>query len=248
MRPISARARGAGAGHAAGADSPRGCARAGSPARADARMETADMTIDRPTGACNEVLAPWTFAAAVRLRRRARLSRARGRALHAGRRSDDHHRRAGERAGARSQPTTGWRSAACTGCWWRRQGLSISNPDAAVRARTRAVIDRADRAVREARRPLPGARLAGAAQSRRRPDRCRRAGARDRGLGLPPASRRHARACIYCIEPLSRDQTAVVNTIAEALAIVEAAGLPGLSTMLDTSSAGRHRRPSRCRR
>ena len=42
----------------------------------------------------------------------------------------------------------------------------------------------------------------------------------------------------YCIEPLARDQTSVVNTVAEALAIVEAAALPGLKTMLDTSSAG----------
>jgi D-psicose/D-tagatose/L-ribulose 3-epimerase len=42
----------------------------------------------------------------------------------------------------------------------------------------------------------------------------------------------------YCIEPLSRDQTSVVNTLDEALAIVHAAALPGLKTMLDTSSAG----------
>ncbi len=42
----------------------------------------------------------------------------------------------------------------------------------------------------------------------------------------------------YCIEPLSRDQTQVVNTVAEAAAIVEAAALPSLKTMLDTCSAG----------
>ncbi len=42
----------------------------------------------------------------------------------------------------------------------------------------------------------------------------------------------------YCIEPLSRDQTPIVNTVAEAAAIVERAALPGLRTMLDTSSAG----------
>jgi sugar phosphate isomerase/epimerase len=44
---------------------------------------------------------------------------------------------------------------------------------------------------------------------------------------------------MYCIEPLSDDQTVVVNTLAEAMRIVEAANLPGLKTMLDTSSAGR---------
>lgn len=43
----------------------------------------------------------------------------------------------------------------------------------------------------------------------------------------------------YCIEPLSREQTPLVNTVAEAAAIVDAIGLPGLRTMLDTSSAGR---------
>ncbi|MEQ1694118.1 MAG: TIM barrel protein, partial [Gemmatimonas sp.] len=42
----------------------------------------------------------------------------------------------------------------------------------------------------------------------------------------------------YCIEPLSRDQTSVVNTVAQAAAIVQAAALPGLRTMLDTCSAG----------
>src|SRR5690606_33735456 len=42
----------------------------------------------------------------------------------------------------------------------------------------------------------------------------------------------------YCIEPLSADQTQVVNTVAQAMKIVEAANLDGLKTMLDTSSAG----------
>jgi D-psicose/D-tagatose/L-ribulose 3-epimerase len=43
---------------------------------------------------------------------------------------------------------------------------------------------------------------------------------------------------VYCIEPLSGDQTPIINTVAEAAAIVRAAGLPALRTMLDTSSAG----------
>jgi D-psicose/D-tagatose/L-ribulose 3-epimerase len=42
----------------------------------------------------------------------------------------------------------------------------------------------------------------------------------------------------YCIEPLSRDQTPLVNTVAEAVAVVRQVGLPGLRTMIDTSSAG----------
>ena len=49
-----------------------------------------------------------------------------------------------------------------------------------------------------------------------------------------------ARACgvTYCIEPLSRDQTPVINTIAEAAAIVDEVGNPALRTMIDVSSAG----------
>ena len=48
-----------------------------------------------------------------------------------------------------------------------------------------------------------------------------------------------AQACgvTYCIEPLSRDQTPIVNTVAEAAAIVQALGNRHLRTMLDTSSA-----------
>ena len=41
----------------------------------------------------------------------------------------------------------------------------------------------------------------------------------------------------YCIEPLSRDQTAFVNTIEEASNIVRQIGSPSVKTMLDCSSA-----------
>lgn len=43
---------------------------------------------------------------------------------------------------------------------------------------------------------------------------------------------------VYCIEPLSRDQTQVVNTVEEAAEIVRAIGSPAVRTMIDTSSAG----------
>jgi D-psicose/D-tagatose/L-ribulose 3-epimerase len=42
---------------------------------------------------------------------------------------------------------------------------------------------------------------------------------------------------VYCIEPLSRDQTAFVNTIEEAVTIVRQIGSPCVKTMLDCSSA-----------
>lgn len=41
----------------------------------------------------------------------------------------------------------------------------------------------------------------------------------------------------YCLEPLSRKETSVVNTVAEAAAIVGRIGSPHLRTMLDASAA-----------
>jgi sugar phosphate isomerase/epimerase len=46
----------------------------------------------------------------------------------------------------------------------------------------------------------------------------------------------------YCIEPLSSDQTPLINTLDEAVAVVRQVGHPALKTMLDTSSAGRAER------
>jgi D-psicose/D-tagatose/L-ribulose 3-epimerase len=42
----------------------------------------------------------------------------------------------------------------------------------------------------------------------------------------------------YCIEPLSIDQTPIINTLSEAIEIIEKIQSPHLKTMLDTSSAG----------
>jgi len=48
----------------------------------------------------------------------------------------------------------------------------------------------------------------------------------------------HQFGVTYCIEPLSADQTPLINTLAQAIAIVEEVNHPALKTMLDTSSAG----------
>jgi sugar phosphate isomerase/epimerase len=42
----------------------------------------------------------------------------------------------------------------------------------------------------------------------------------------------------YCIEPLARRETNFVNTVAEAVKMVEAIGRPAFRTMIDTCSAG----------
>ena len=117
------------------------------------------------------------------------------------------------------------------------KGLSISSADAAVTARTRDAIARlidlcavmgGEYLVHGSpvqRNPQPGQSQADALA--RATEAWVFAGERAGPLGLH-----------YCIEPLARDQTQVVNTVAEAVAIVAAAALPGLKTMLDTSSAG----------
>ena len=49
----------------------------------------------------------------------------------------------------------------------------------------------------------------------------------------------HAQAAgvVYCIEPLGRFETAVINTVAEAAVLVDRIGSPALRTMLDVSAA-----------
>ncbi|MFO1285748.1 MAG: sugar phosphate isomerase/epimerase family protein [Rubrivivax sp.] len=42
----------------------------------------------------------------------------------------------------------------------------------------------------------------------------------------------------YCIEPLARAETDLVNTVAEAVELVDAIGSPALRTMIDCSAAG----------
>jgi sugar phosphate isomerase/epimerase len=44
---------------------------------------------------------------------------------------------------------------------------------------------------------------------------------------------------VYCVEPLGSDQTPLINTLEEAVAVVKAIGSRNLRTMLDCSSAGR---------
>ena len=43
---------------------------------------------------------------------------------------------------------------------------------------------------------------------------------------------------VYCIEPLSKKETNVINTVAEAADLVRAIDHPNLRTMIDCSAAG----------
>ena len=44
---------------------------------------------------------------------------------------------------------------------------------------------------------------------------------------------------VYCIEPLSSEQTPLINTLDEAARMVDEIGSPSVRSMLDCSSAGR---------
>lgn len=59
----------------------------------------------------------------------------------------------------------------------------------------------------------------------------------------PVAAHAAERGVTYCLEPLSRAETPVVNTVAEARAVAEAVGSPAFATMIDTSAAGQTEPP-----
>ena len=116
-------------------------------------------------------------------------------------------------------------------------GLSITDPDPAVRARTVAFM----RHLCELCAAMGGRYLVhGSPAQRRVPEGSSPEQALSRAAAAWALAGEAAAACgvTYCIEPLSRDQTAIINTVAEAVALVQAAGQPALRTMIDTSSAG----------
>ena len=116
-------------------------------------------------------------------------------------------------------------------------GLSIVSEDEAVRQRTLMVMSR----LVELCAIMGGNYLVhGSPKQRSVPPGM----ARDRALAL--ATECFARmgdeasqtGVVYCIEPLSRRETNLINTVAEAAAIVDQVASPGLKTMIDCSAAG----------
>lgn len=115
-------------------------------------------------------------------------------------------------------------------------GLSITSGDAHVRARTLDVMA----GLVDLAAELGATHLVhGSPAQRVLPEGADREAARARAIDAFAFAGERARdaGVIYCIEPLDRDQTAFVNTIEEAAAIVRAVGNPALRTMLDTCSA-----------
>ena len=116
-------------------------------------------------------------------------------------------------------------------------GLSIVSADTAVRERTAAVMER----MVELCALMGGSYLVhGSPKQRSVPPGDTPAVARARACEALARAGRHAAACgvTYCIEPLSPRETDLINTVADAVALVEQIGLPALQTMIDCSAAG----------
>jgi D-psicose/D-tagatose/L-ribulose 3-epimerase len=115
------------------------------------------------------------------------------------------------------------------------KGLSITTADAALRNRTLDVMRRligfaADVGARYLVHGSPMARVLEAGDE----DAGRRRGVE---AFAAIASDAADAGVVYCIEPLSRKQTAFVNTLAEAAGAVAQIGSPAVQAMIDCSSA-----------
>ena len=131
-----------------------------------------------------------------------------------------------------------------TGLHWllvKPEGLSITSPDAAVRARTAAFMRRlcalcAAMGGTYLVHGSPKQRLIAPGDSKET------ALARAQEAFAAAGEAARANHVTYCIEPLSNDQTPLINTVAEAVDIVRSIypgeTHPPLRAMIDTSSAG----------
>ncbi len=127
-----------------------------------------------------------------------------------------------------------------TGLHWllvKPAGLSLTTPDAGVRARTQEVLVRLTGLCAE----LGGAVLVHGSPNQRNVhdgETHATAMARLRDALAVAAQAAGRNGVTYCLEPLSRHETSVVNTIAEAAELVREVGNPHLRTMIDCSAAG----------
>ncbi len=127
-----------------------------------------------------------------------------------------------------------------TGLHWllvKPEGLSLTDPDAAVRTRTLAVMTHFIGLCAE----LGGAVLVHGSPKQRQiapGETHANALARVQDALAQVALAAARVGVIYCIEPLSRRETELVNTIAEAAELVRSIDHPNLRTMIDCSAAG----------
>ncbi len=154
--------------------------------------------------------------------------------------SDEPHR-LGSAQLAAARAAAGDAGIAVTGLHWlllKPAGLSISSRDDAVRRKTVDVM----LALVDQCAELGGRYLVHGSPQQRRVDAGDSRGAateRARECFSKVAERAEKAGVIYCIEPLSSDQTPLINTLEEAAALVKAIGSRNVRTMLDCSAAGR---------
>jgi D-psicose/D-tagatose/L-ribulose 3-epimerase len=116
-------------------------------------------------------------------------------------------------------------------------GLSIVSADDALRRRTIEVMAR----LTDLCAQLGGSYLVhGSPKQRSVPAGSTREQAVERARECLARAADAARAAgvTYCLEPLSRKETDLFNTVAEAAAVVQEIGSPALRTMIDCSAAG----------
>jgi sugar phosphate isomerase/epimerase len=154
--------------------------------------------------------------------------------------SDEPHRiGAAQLAAARSAAADC--GIAVTGLHWllvKPAGLSISSLDHAVRKRTVEVMHTLIDQCAE----LGGKYLVHGSPHQRRidPGETRAAALARAGESFAAVAEHAAKAgVVYCIEPLSSEQTPLINTLEEAEQLVAEIGSPAVRSMLDCSSAGR---------
>ena len=129
---------------------------------------------------------------------------------------------------------------AVTGLHWllvKPSGLSLTTPDTAIRARTLEVVKRLIALCAE----LGGQVLVhGSPKQRAIADGETHAIAHARLVeflaAVAPIAAAHG--VTYCLEPLGRAETALINTVAEAAEVVRAIDSPALRTMIDCSAVG----------
>ena len=130
---------------------------------------------------------------------------------------------------------------AITGLHWllvKPAGLSISTKNDVTRKKTLDVM----LALVDQCAELGGRYLVHGSPQQRRidPDDSPAAAlARAQAIFAAVAERAAKAGVVYCVEPLSSDQTPLINTLEQAAALVDAIGNPHLRSMLDCSSAGR---------
>lgn len=117
-------------------------------------------------------------------------------------------------------------------------GLALTSTDPAVRARTQRVMT----GLVDLCADLGGSVLVhGSPQQRALPDDPEGASVargHAREAFAAAGARASAAGVTYCIEPLARNETNFLTSVAEAADLVRLIGEPGLRTMIDTSAAG----------